>query len=260
MGPQFDGVKIDCKTEHGVTAAVCLSLDDNPSMRKVDDETYYFSLFGGVSWIFMLCNGNGIILKFVHSRVMPLMGVNSKFYAVRRTTVPPERSLNLRVMQVSDDAYQLALNFIVKVTDVMFISRLLCTFKSWIIMMKTNVMLSSARIQLFFQLICHLMKVVSTLCTDFSTRSLQFSSITFFQLFMHLNQRFVDHLVCISHIKQEIKAYQCMSLKWIWVMNQMRNRAFAATKIRVRDQKEQSIYIAVWVSQWLGVCRISIWQ
>lgn len=48
----FDGVPIDCETEHGVTAAICLSFDDNPNMRKIDDFHYAFSLFGSVSWIF----------------------------------------------------------------------------------------------------------------------------------------------------------------------------------------------------------------
>lgn len=44
----FNGVPIDCSADHKVTAAICLSFEDNKSMRKIDDKTYAFSLFGGV--------------------------------------------------------------------------------------------------------------------------------------------------------------------------------------------------------------------
>lgn len=52
MDLMFNGIPVDCSAgaEHKVTAAVCLTFDDNPSMRKIDDNTFTFSLFGGVSW------------------------------------------------------------------------------------------------------------------------------------------------------------------------------------------------------------------
>ena len=51
MDIMFNGIPVDCSAgeEHKVTAAVCLTFDDNPSLRKIDDKTYTFSFFGGVS-------------------------------------------------------------------------------------------------------------------------------------------------------------------------------------------------------------------
>lgn len=51
MDLMFNGIPVDCSAgeEHKVTAAVCLSFDDNASLRKIDDNTFTFSLFGSVS-------------------------------------------------------------------------------------------------------------------------------------------------------------------------------------------------------------------
>lgn len=58
----FNGIPIDCSSDHKITAAVCLSFEENASMRKVDDKTYAFSLFAGVSW--KSCNFNEIQTLF----------------------------------------------------------------------------------------------------------------------------------------------------------------------------------------------------
>lgn len=49
MDMMFNGFPIDCSSDHSVTAAVCLTFEENSSMRKIDDTHFTFSLFGGVS-------------------------------------------------------------------------------------------------------------------------------------------------------------------------------------------------------------------
>lgn len=49
MDVMFNGIPIDCSSDDKITAAVCLTFDDNPSMRKIDDFHYSFSFFAGVS-------------------------------------------------------------------------------------------------------------------------------------------------------------------------------------------------------------------
>ena len=52
MDIMYNGIPVDCSAgaEHKVTAAVCLNFEESASMRKIDDNTFAFSLFAGVSY------------------------------------------------------------------------------------------------------------------------------------------------------------------------------------------------------------------
>lgn len=49
MDIMFDGVPVDCNSDHKVTQAVCLTLEDSSSFKSFDDQQLKFSLLGGVS-------------------------------------------------------------------------------------------------------------------------------------------------------------------------------------------------------------------
>lgn len=50
----YDGVKIDCSSKEMTPVAICTSLGGQPAVKKIDDTTYAFSLFAGVSnWKFI---------------------------------------------------------------------------------------------------------------------------------------------------------------------------------------------------------------
>lgn len=45
----YDGVPIDCSSKELAAMAVCLTLESEPAIRKINDEHFAFSLFAGVS-------------------------------------------------------------------------------------------------------------------------------------------------------------------------------------------------------------------
>lgn len=52
MDIAYDGVEIDCSTDHPVAKAMCASFasGSQPAVRKIDDQHFAFSLFAGVSF------------------------------------------------------------------------------------------------------------------------------------------------------------------------------------------------------------------
>ncbi|XP_055299621.1 sensory neuron membrane protein 1-like [Sitodiplosis mosellana] len=46
----FDGVGVDCSSDDKTTIAICMSFDSNKALRKIDDQHYAFSLFGGTNY------------------------------------------------------------------------------------------------------------------------------------------------------------------------------------------------------------------
>lgn len=63
MDIAFDGIPVNCGTEHPVAKGVCESFAAQPAMRKIDDQHYAFSLFGGVS------SANSICTTRMHSLI-----------------------------------------------------------------------------------------------------------------------------------------------------------------------------------------------
>lgn len=45
----FDGVLVDCSSSDQIVGALCLTFEDTPAFRRVNDTHLAFSLFGGVS-------------------------------------------------------------------------------------------------------------------------------------------------------------------------------------------------------------------
>lgn len=47
----FDGIRIDCgaRGDDKFTAAVCMQLEDQSAVKKIDDNYFGFSMFGGVN-------------------------------------------------------------------------------------------------------------------------------------------------------------------------------------------------------------------
>lgn len=45
----FDGVLMDCSSSDQITGALCLTFEDTPGFRRVNDTHLTFSLFGGVN-------------------------------------------------------------------------------------------------------------------------------------------------------------------------------------------------------------------
>lgn len=49
MDVLFYGVEYDCSVKDTYTSAICSALEDDKSVRKVDDDHYTFTMLGGVS-------------------------------------------------------------------------------------------------------------------------------------------------------------------------------------------------------------------
>lgn len=46
----FDGVSIDCSSDDKISVSACLQLEDQSAVRKIDDQHFIFSMFGGVRY------------------------------------------------------------------------------------------------------------------------------------------------------------------------------------------------------------------